>query len=106
MAEVGGAVVLDASGINDLDATGAETLAEVLDEYDDLGVPLHMTDVKGPVRDVMRRAGLWTRLGARIHPSLDDAIVSLDAGSDGPLDQRVTGVDEREDPVPLDDRNS
>jgi len=106
MAKVGGAVVLDASGINDLDATGAETLAEVLDEYDDLGVPLHMTDVKGPVRDVMRRAGLWTRLGARIHPSLDDAIVSLDAGSDGPLDQRVTGVDEREDPVPLDDRNS
>ena len=106
MAEVGGAVVLDASGINDLDATGAETLAEVLDEYDDLGVPLHMTDVKGPVRDVMRRAGLWTRLGARIHPSLDDAIVSLDAGSDGPLDQRVTGVDERKDPVPLDDRNS
>jgi SulP family sulfate permease len=106
MAEVGGAVVVDASGINDMDATGAETLAEVLDEYDDLGVPLHMTDIKGPVRDVMRRAGLWDRFGVRIHPSLEDAVVALDAGQDGPLDQRATGVDEREDPVPLDDRSS
>ncbi len=105
MAEVGGAVVLDASGINDLDATGAATLAEVLDEYDDLGVPLHMTDVKGPVRDVMRRAGLWDRLGARLHPSLDDAMVALEAGQEGPLDQRATGVDEREDHLPLDDRS-
>ena len=106
MDEVGGAVVVDASGINDLDATGAETLAEVLDEYDDLDVPFHMTDVKGPVRDVMRRAGLWDRLGVRLHPSLDDAIVALEAGQAGPLDQRATGVDEREDHLPLDDRSS
>ncbi len=106
MDEVAGAVVVDASGINDMDATGAETLAEVLDEYDDLDVPFHMTDVKGPVRDVMRRAGLWDRLGVRLHPSLDDAIVALEAGQAGPLDQRATGVDEREDPIPLDDRSS
>ena len=114
MAEIGGAVVLDASGINDLDATGSEMLAEVLDEYDDLGVPLHLTDIKGPVRDVMRRAGLWDRLGVRIHPSLDDAIVALDAGREGPLDQRATGVDERPDPredrtaaaLPLDGRST
>ncbi len=106
MAEAGGAVVLDASGINDLDATGAETFAEVLDEYDDLGVPLHITDIKGPVRDVMRRAGLWDRLGVRIHPSLDDAIGALEVGRQGPFDQRATGVDEREEAVPLDDGRS
>lgn len=52
------ALVLDASGINDLDATGAATLDELLDEMDDRGVAFHLADVKGPVRDVMRNAGL------------------------------------------------
>ena len=51
--EVDGAVVLDASGINDLDATGAEMLDEVIDELRDNGVSLHLADVKGPVRDVL-----------------------------------------------------
>ena len=43
------ALVLDASGINDVDATGAEMLTEVLEELDEVDVVLHLAHVKGPV---------------------------------------------------------
>ena len=62
------ALVLDASGINDIDATGSDMLSEVLVEFDERDVDLHLTDVKGPVRDVLRRAGIWDRLGDRSTP--------------------------------------
>ena len=90
------ALVLDASGINDLDATGAETLGELLDEMDDRGVVFHLADVKGPVRDVMRNAGLWARLGDRVHTSASDAVAAIIADRPGPADQRSSGIDERE----------
>lgn len=89
------ALVLDASGINDLDATGAEMLSEVLDELDDLHVAVHFTDVKGPVRDVLRAAGIWDRLGARVHASTFDAVAVIGSGAVVPVDQRRDGIDER-----------
>jgi SulP family sulfate permease len=88
------ALVLDASGINDLDVTGAEMLDELLPELDERGVVLHLTDVKGPVRDVLRRAGLWDRLGDRIHASPHDAVAAITRRS-APADQRRSGIDER-----------
>ena len=33
--------------------------------------------VKGPVRDVMMRSGLWQRLGAHIHLDVDHAVESI-----------------------------
>ena len=89
------AMVLDASGINDIDATGADMLDELLPELDDRGVALHVTDVKGPVRDVLRRAGLWDRLGDRVHTSTHDAVAAIAAHRPGPADQRRHGIDER-----------
>ncbi len=87
-------VLLDASGINDLDATGAEMLAEVIPEIEEHGVALHLTDVKGPVRDVLHRAGLWDHFGHRIHASTHDAVTAIAAERSGPEDQRRSGVDE------------
>jgi SulP family sulfate permease len=88
-------LVLDASGINDLDATGAEMLDELLAEMDDRGVSFHLTDVKGPVRDVLRNAGLWARMGDRVHTSTSDAVAAILAHRPGPTDQRSHGIDER-----------
>ena len=89
------ALILDASGINDLDATGAEMISEVLVEMGDRGVSLHLADVKGPVRDVLRNAAIWQKLGERVHTSTDDAVESILADRPAPSDQRRYGIDER-----------
>ena len=89
------ALVLDASGINDLDATGADMLRELLVEIADRGVTVHLTDVKGPVRDVLRRAGIWDTLGERIHTSTSDAVEAITGRRPPPGDQRRSGIDER-----------
>ena len=91
----GGALVLDASGINDIDVTGVEMLVELLPDLNDRDVALHLADVKGPARDVLRRAGLWDRLSTRIHTSVHDAVLAIEAGRPGPADQRAAGIDER-----------
>ena len=83
-------VVLDCSGINDIDATGAETLLEILTEFDESPVTLHLCDVKGPVRDVLHHSGLWDRLNGRVHATPHQAV----SGSSRD-DLRLTGVDER-----------
>ena len=90
------ALVLDASGINDLDVTAAEMLGELFTDVEDLGVTLYLSDVKGPVRDVMRRAGLWTRLGDRVHPSTSEAVAAALGSIDPSGDQRQRGIDERQ----------
>jgi SulP family sulfate permease len=88
------ALVLDASGINDLDATGAEMLHELIEDLDERGVDLHLTDVKGPVRDVMRRAGIWASLGGRVHPSTHDAVAVITGTRPAAVDHRRSGIDE------------
>jgi SulP family sulfate permease len=90
-----GALVIDASGINDLDATAAEMLDEILSEVEERHIALHLTDVKGPVRDVLRAAGIWEQLGDRVHTSTNDALIAIAADRPGPADQRRYGVDER-----------
>lgn len=99
------ALVLDASGINDIDATGVEMLDELMPELDELGVVLHLADVKGPVRDVLHRAGLWDRLADRIHPSTHEAVEAIGDRRPAPRDHRRSGVDERPSAPPTDDNH-
>ncbi len=89
------ALILDASGINDIDSSAAEMLHEVLTDLHELGVALHLADVKGPVRDVLQRAGLWTVLDSRLHASTGEAVDTICAGHPSPSDQRRYGIDER-----------
>lgn len=56
------AVVLDASGMNQLDSSAEATLCEIDRDYAERGVRLLFARVKGPVRDVMYRSGLLKRL--------------------------------------------
>lgn len=57
------AIVLDASGINQLDYSGATALREIHDGYASRGVQVHYAAVKGPVRDVLERAGFVGHVG-------------------------------------------
>jgi SulP family sulfate permease len=89
------ALIVDCSGINDIDATGIEALSEILTEFDAGPVTLHLCDVKGPVRDVLHRAGVWARLDGRIHATAHQAVEAVQGRSTittSPLD---AGVDER-----------
>jgi SulP family sulfate permease len=97
------ALVLDCSGINDLDATGADVLSEIITELDESPVTLHLADVKGPVRDVLRRSGLWDRLADRIHATPHDAVETLQGRASGPGSLRDAGIDERGDGAPARD---
>jgi SulP family sulfate permease len=91
-------LVLDASGINDIDATGAAALVEVLQSFEDRDVTLHLAAVKGPVRDVLQRAAIWDRLVGRIHVSIEEAMAAIQES--GPpehsnqVDTRPNEVDE------------
>jgi SulP family sulfate permease len=90
------ALILDASGINDLDATGAEMLHELLTEVRERDIALHLSDVKGPVRDVLRRAGIWEEFRDRIHASTNEAVIAIGQHAPAPSDQRRFGIDEQE----------
>ena len=86
-------IVIDGSGINDLDASAEAALADLVDEFDDLGITLHLAGMKGPVRDVLIRSGLWARLGTRVHPSVHLALTAI-TGEAHP-EHRFVGLDER-----------
>ena len=90
-----GGLVLDASGINDLDATAADMLTEVLAELEERGVALHLSNVKGPVRDVLLRSGIWNAMTSRIHASTHDAVEAIQGRRGAPTDLRRLGIDER-----------
>ncbi len=89
------AVILDCGGINDLDATGAEMFVDLIPDVEALGVSFHLAEVKGPVRDVMHRSGLWERFDDRIHASTHDAVLTLTGHGATNPDLRRAGVDER-----------
>ncbi|MEC7519494.1 MAG: solute carrier family 26 protein [Myxococcota bacterium] len=74
------ALVLDASGINDLDASAVTTLEEVHARLDAAGVQLFVAHAKGPVRDVLERGGFTARLGAdRFYLDLHEAVTAAAA---------------------------
>ncbi len=72
------AVVIDASGINQIDASAETALHEILDDYRSKQIQFMLASVKGPVRDVLKRSGFAAILGdvgfaLRVH----DAVVGL-----------------------------
>jgi SulP family sulfate permease len=89
-----GVLLVDCSGINDIDATGAEALSEIITEIDESPTELHLSDVKGPVRDVLWRAHLWERLDGRIHATPHQAIEAIEGRRAAPS-PRSLGIDER-----------
>jgi SulP family sulfate permease len=58
------ALILDASAINDLDSSADSALHQIAEEFQKKGITLYIAGVKGPVREVMRRSGLYEKLGS------------------------------------------
>lgn len=56
-------VLVAAEPVADIDTTAADTLTEILDEFDRRGIRLAFAELKGPVKDRLRRYGLYDRIG-------------------------------------------
>ena len=84
-----------AVGVQHLVGAPAAMVRDLLTELDELDVTLHVADVKGPVRDVLHRAGIWEELAGRIHTSTHDAVRAIVGDRPAPSNQRLLGIDER-----------
>ncbi len=74
------AVVLDCSAVNDVDAVAIHTLERLMVEWGGQGIALHLAGVKGPVRDLLERAGTRARHADRVqHLSVPHALEAIGA---------------------------
>lgn len=56
-------IIIDGECINGLDSTGATMWNNRIDYYAEQGVKIYFTNVKGPVRDAMTKAGIIQKIG-------------------------------------------
>jgi SulP family sulfate permease len=75
-------VVLQCSAINDIDASALESLESINHRLREAGVRLHLSEVKGPVMDRLKRTPFLQQLGGEVFLTHHQAIRQLapDAG--------------------------
>jgi high affinity sulfate transporter 1 len=84
------AVIVDLAATGDLDVTTADMVASLVRDMGERTIILAFSQVRGPVRDRMRRVGLMDALGEdRIYASLEAAVAGLErelalGGAPGP----------------------
>jgi high affinity sulfate transporter 1 len=68
-------VVIAAESMTDIDSTGFEILGQLLDALDARGIEFAFAELKGPVKDRLRRYGLYDRIGDDFfYPTLGSAV--------------------------------
>lgn len=70
-------VVLMCSAVNDIDLSALESLETINQRLNDLGVLLHLSEVKGPVMDRLKCGHFLTKLTGEIYLSQYDAYSEL-----------------------------
>jgi high affinity sulfate transporter 1 len=91
-------VVVAAEPITDIDTTAADTLHELLAELRQEHVTLAFAELKGPVKDLLRRYGLFDAVGAdRFFPTVGTAVNGYIAATG------TSWVDWEERPAPAPD---
>ena len=80
-------VVLQCTAVNDIDASALESLRSIHQTLQDAGICLHLSEVKGPVMDRLRRSDFLDRLSGRVFLTHHQAISALDAPTQDPAAQ-------------------
>lgn len=70
-------LVLMASAVNAIDASGLESLEAINRRLADGGIRLHLSEVKGPVMDRLKRSHFLDELSGRVFLSQDQAFAEL-----------------------------
>jgi sulfate permease, SulP family len=87
-------VVLMCSAVNAIDASGLESLEAINHRLSDGGVKLHLSEVKGPVMDRLKRTHFVEELSGQVFLSQDSAFADLaldtgeEPGSSDPMEAR------------------
>ena len=71
-------VVLMCPAVNEIDASALESLEEINHRLSDSGVSFHLSEVKGPVMDRLKRTDFLDHLTGQVFLSQYDALVALD----------------------------
>jgi anti-anti-sigma regulatory factor len=66
--------VVAAEPVTSVDVTAADALAELDDELRAANVQLCFAEMKDPVKDKLRRFGLFARFERRFFPTLEEAV--------------------------------
>jgi SulP family sulfate permease len=70
--------ILNCSGVNSIDASGLESLKAINQRLYEGGITFHLSEVKGPVMDGLRKTAFAKELKNRIHLTHYDAVFSID----------------------------
>jgi SulP family sulfate permease len=73
-------VILECPAVNAIDASGLESLESVNRRLADGGVAFHLSEVKGPVMDQLKRSHFLQELTGKVHLSHFDAVSSIKPG--------------------------
>jgi SulP family sulfate permease len=71
-------VILECPGVNKIDASALESLEAINHRLKDGGIDLHLSEVKGPVMDQLKRSHFLEELTGKVHLSQLDAVSSID----------------------------
>jgi len=83
-------VLFDFSGINDVDAVAISTLENIIKAYSERGIRFAFCCMKGPVRDLVARAGWEGKYGEDIrYRSLQQALKRIRTNSTGSTSQGI-----------------
>lgn len=70
--------VLICSAVNEIDASALDTLEKLIVKLRDAGVTMHLSELKDPVMERLKRARLFARLSpGKVYQSTHDAVVEL-----------------------------
>lgn len=70
--------ILNCSAVNSIDATGLESLKSINQRLKDGGILFHLSEVKGPIMDGLKKTQFYQDMKAQIHFTHYDAVLSID----------------------------
>ena len=76
-------LVLMCPGVNLIDASALESLEAISERLHAAGIQLHLSEVKGPVMDRLRRSAFLEEFGGRVFLSQFEALLALDPQTTG-----------------------
>ncbi|WP_338241366.1 SulP family inorganic anion transporter [Aurantiacibacter hainanensis] len=88
-------VILMASAVNEIDASGLESLEAINHRLSDAGIKLHLSEVKGPVMDKLQRTHFLEELTGEVYLSQSrafDEALRDDGSDDGRPDDWARGM--------------